>query len=75
MTITRGMGKGGRPRKVPAESAAIYLVIPEAMLRGYQGWRDDVRAGTVGAGSVTTQDVMRDVLERALREYQAGKRR
>lgn len=68
-------GKGGRPRKVPKESGAIYLVISDEMLRGYEAWRDDLRASVVGASGVTTQDVMRDVLERALRAYQAKKRR
>lgn len=61
----------GRPRKTPVDSEAIYLRLPAAVVAGYERWRDELHA-VVGGSAVTTQDVMRDVLERALAEHEAA---
>lgn len=66
---------GGRPRKTPVDSTAVYLVLPDEVLRGYEAWRDEQRATATGAENITTQDVMRSVLGKALKAYQAKKRR
>lgn len=66
---------GGRPRKTPLDSTPIYLVLPDEMIRGYEVWRDEQRATATGAENITTQDVMRSVLGKALKAYQAKRKR
>lgn len=45
------------------------------MIRGYEVWRDEQRATATGAENITTQDVMRSVLGKALKAYQAKRKR
>jgi hypothetical protein len=62
---------GGRPRKTPTESTPVYIRLPDAVVDGYERWRDELRATVVGGGSITIQDVMRSVLEKGLAAHQA----
>lgn len=63
--------KGGRPRKIQEPSTPIHLVLPDRLLAGYDRWVERVQLAVPGGLGISRADIMRDVLEKALRAHEA----
>lgn len=63
--------QGGRPRKIQEPSTAIHIQLPDRLIDGYDRWVQEIQLTVPGGLGIGRADLMRDALERALREHQA----
>lgn len=64
----------GRPKRVQGEAEKILVTLPIDTIAGLDEWLEELRA-QVGGGGATRQDLIRDILARAVEEHGRERRR
>ncbi len=64
----------GRPRKLP-EHTAVLLRLPDDLLCEIEAWRQEIENTLPSGATITRADLLRRILENAVRQRHARARR
>jgi metal-responsive CopG/Arc/MetJ family transcriptional regulator len=65
----------GRPRTLPEGARDVLVRLPAETIEELDQWVEEIREEQVGASGVTRANLIRDLLEKALKERRAKRRK